>query len=107
MRAPHVHVLSPRALSSSVSWLMSAILAEVGSGTHPLGEVMLRHSYELHPSAPEEDPLQQRKDSLLADCALDGPLFLTADVLCEVCCARLAVRAALLSFASLVVANGP
>ena len=53
--------------------------------TEPFGEVKLRHHYELHLSAAEEDPLRPRKDSLLTSCAMDGPLFLTADALCEVC----------------------
>ena len=65
------------------------------TGKHLFGEVMLRHSYELHLSAPEEDPLQQRKDDLLACCALDGPLFLTTDVLCKVPCFLLAASTAL------------
>ena len=44
----------------------------------------LRHHYELQLSTAEEDPLRSRKESLLASCALDGPLYLTIDVLHEV-----------------------
>ena len=59
-------------------------LADASSGTQPPGEVTLRHYHQLSLSVADDDPLRQSKESLLESCALDGPLFLTADVLCEV-----------------------
>jgi hypothetical protein len=61
-----------------------SVLAGDDSTWEPLGEMNLRHHYELQLSAAEEDPLQARKESLLASCALDGPIFLTVDILHEV-----------------------
>jgi len=75
---------------------VAPLAAEEHAGKHLFGEVMLRHSYELHLSSPEEDPLQHQKDDLLACCALDGPLCLTTDVLCEVSCLLLAARTELI-----------